>query len=225
LHMQDEANDQLAFYIPAEFEPYAMAGEVPALTRYYLAKVNKSIKNSLISNDDFTQFVEATKKQNNAQIESIQSTMADTLAKNSEGISKEFNIDFAMKIAKMVPLEAHYEGENGFSYSMYINLDTSTANGDEQKAIAATATFVNVSGKLIFLYCYGTRDDLEWTRRASTSWMQTILANNAPPPERTASFSMNWDSVIQGGVIGGILGGLFTLFTLVRSKLKKKKQG
>lgn len=81
-----------------------------------------------------------------------------------------------------------------------------------------------MAGKVIFLYCYGPQKELKWTRNASKAWADMIMANNDQPPSRPSdSLGMDWNKVIEEGMLGAIGGGLFVFIFAVFLKLKKKK--
>ena len=226
LQMVDPDNDQLAYYISNSDVPTAMAGEIPPLDRTFLVKVNKQLKDMVVGAKDFAEFKDVTKRQNKDAFESIKSQMPDLMEGNSEGISKEFDIDFAMQVSQMIPLEPHYEVDNAISHSMYINYGITTEGTKEELIVAVTATYVNVAGKVLFLYCYGLQDELEWTRSASKSWVEQIMNSNTQHPSISAGGrGMDWNKVIEKGTRGAISGGLIALIFGILSIFKKRKKG
>ena len=180
--MGDPMNDLLAFYVNDVDLPAAISGQVPVLERYFVLKVNKDLKGITVGNRDFAEIAQATAQQNKEVLKSVEELLPDLMQDSSEGISKEFDIDFAMSISQMVPLDPHLTTENVFSYSMYINYGVATGGATENDVMAATTTFINVSGKLLFLYSYGPQEDLEWTRSASKMWAIAIDSGNAQAP-------------------------------------------
>lgn len=226
LQMVDPQNNQLAYYISASDIPAAMAGELPSLERTFLLKVNKQLKNMVVGSKDFAELKNMTKSQNKEVFESVKSQIPGLMTGASEGISKEFDVDFALQISQMVPLEPHYEADNALAYSMYINYGVSAEGTKDELIVSATATFVNVSGKVLFLYCYGPQDELEWTRSASKSWAEKVMDSNTQPPARSSGGrGMDWNKVIEKGIVGAITGGLFALIFGVLSLFKKRKKG
>lgn len=226
LQIADPKNDQLAYYISDSDIPMALNGEIPPLEQTFLLKVNKQLKNMVISSEDFADLKNMTKRQNKEFFESIKSQVPGLMKDASEGISKEFNVDFAMQISQMVPLNPHYEADNALSYSMYINYGVSTEGSKDESIVSATATYVNVAGKVLFLYCYGPKGDLEWTRSASKEWAEQIMnSNSQPPAELAGGRGMDWNKVIEKGIIGAVTGGLIALIIGVLSIFRKKKKG
>lgn len=230
LQMVDPKNDQLAYYISDADTPMALNGEIPTLERTFLLKVNKELKNMVIGSKDFADLKNMTKRQNKEFFESIKSQVPDLMKDTSEGISEEYNVDFAMQISQIIPLDPHYEADNALAYSMYINYGVSTEGTKEESIVSATSTYVNIAGKVLFLYCYGPKGDLEWTRSASKEWAEQIMNSNTQPPARSSGGrGMDWNKVIEKGIVGAIVGaitgGLIVLIFGVISFFKKRKKG
>ena len=225
LQMADPKNDQLAYYISDSDVPMAMNGELPPLGRTFLLKVNKQLKDIVIGSKDFAELKNMTKRQNKEIFESLKSKLPGLMKGASEGISKEFDVDFAMQISQMIPLESHYEVDNALSYSMYINYGVTTEGTKEESIVSATATYVNVAGKVLFLYCYGPQGELEWTRNASKSWVDQIMnSNSKPPASSSGSRGWDWNKVIEKGIVGAVTGGLIALIIGALSIFKKRKK-
>lgn len=226
LQMADLKNDQLAYYISDSDTPMALNGEIPTLERTFLLKVNKQLKNMVVGSKDFAELKNMTKRQNKELFESVKSQVPGLMKDTSEGISKEFNVDFAMQISQMIPFDPHYEADNALSYSMYINYGVTTEGTKEESIVSATATYVNVAWKVLFLYCYGPKDDLEWTRSASKKWAEQVMNINAQPPAKSSGGrGLDWNKVIEKGIVGAVSGGLIALIIGVLSIFRKKKKG
>lgn len=223
LQMADPMNDLLAYYIPESEVPTAMSGGIPSSWQNYSLKVNKEIKNLVVGSKEFANIKNAIAQQNQKILESIKAKMPELMGKTSKGVSEEFDVDFAMNLSQMVPLEPHHETDNSFAYSMYLNYSASAEGHEEDFIVAGTVTFLNVSGKILYLYCYGAQEELEWTRNASKSWEEKILKSNTRPPEKSpAGRGVDWSRVVEKGIIGAILGGLIALMFSIFSRFKKK---
>ncbi len=178
LRMSDPFNDQLAFYIPESEVIAATSVETLDLERYYVLKVNKELKNRVVSSKEFSELKTIIKRQNANTAKKVLSQMPEYMDNISKGINKEFDVNVAMKLSNMMPLDSHYEADNSISYSMYINYGFS-ANGESNNfIISQTTTLVNIAGKILFLYCYGSKNDLDWTRNASKRWLEMIVDGN-----------------------------------------------
>jgi hypothetical protein len=217
--MTDPMNDQLAYYVIEADAPAAKRGEIPPLAYTCLLKVNKQIKTAQLSAKDFATLKEATLQVNQQLTKQLKSQIGDQLEKISEGISGEFDIDFAMQLSDVVPLDPHRDDANAFGYSIYIkyaNADSIADGQDEQSGqsvVAASMAMVNASGKVLFLYVYAPEDELESTRKSSSAWADAVLAANSAPPGRSSgtgagSGGFDWKRVLKMAIIGAIIGGL-----------------
>lgn len=223
LQMDDHANDSLAYYIAESDVPVAMSGEMPSLERYFILKVNKKLKDLVVGSKDFTEFKTVIKQTNKQTFKSVEAKMPSLMDKTSKGISKEFDVDFAMKLSQLVPLDPHYETKNALAYSMYMNYGVAVDGSNEDFIVSGTATFVNVAGKILFLYCYGPKEELEWTRSASETWARMVMESNSQPPSKTpGSGGFDWSRILEKGIVGAIIGGLIALMFGIFSSFKKK---
>jgi len=220
--MADPMNDTLAYYIMESDVPTAMAGEIPSLERTFILKVNKQLRNMTVGKNEFSQLKSMTKSQNQQMFEDVKAQIPEHMKNMSQGVSQEFNVDFAMNISQMVPLEPHYEAENALAFSMYINYGVSAGDESIEEIVSATSTFLNASGTVLFLYGYASKDELEWTRSASMSWAESVMAMNSQPPAKSPGRGIDWDKVLEKGLVGGIVGGLFALLFGAASFFKRK---
>jgi len=221
--MVDPMNDTLASYILASEVPAAMAGEMPSMERTCLLKVNKEIRNITIGKNDFSELKSVTKSQNQQIYEKIKSQVPETMQKMSEGLSQEFDVDFAMNVSQVAPLAPHYEAENAMSYSMYINYGISAGQNKSEGVVANTTTFLNASGTVLFLYSYAAKDDLDVTREVSRKWSESVLASNSEPPSKSPRKGIfDWGKIMEKGLIGGVAGGLIALIMGAITFLKRK---
>ncbi len=222
--MADPVNDTLAYYIMESELPTAMAGGMPSLEKTFMLKVNKGLRGMTVGKNDFSQLKGMTKSQNQKVFESVKAQAPDQMKKMSEGVSKEFNVDVAMEISQMVPLDPHYESESALAYSMYLNFGVGAGETKTEEIVSATAIFLNASGTVLFLYGYAPKSELEWTREASRKWAESVMAVNGPPPATSSGGrTFDWGKVMEKGLVGAVAGGLIALFFGVVSRLQRKK--
>ncbi len=219
--MDDQVNDQLAYYIPESDVPAALSGKILSLKRYYLLKVNKKLKDRLVSSRDFSELKNITRQQNKEVFKSVKKKISGTMKKISKGISDEFDVDFALKVSQIVPFEPHYETDNAFAFSMYINYGVMVKGSKEDIIVSATTTILNVSGKVLFLYCYGSKSELEWTRTASKSWAAKVIDSNLLASAVPSVSGIGRNKVIVSVFTGGLIALIFGVFLI----FKKRKNG
>jgi len=221
--MADPVNDTLAYYISESDVPTSMVGDVPILERTFILKVNKQLRSMTTGKDDFSQLKEMVVSQNQQILEEVKSQMPEHMKSMSQGFSREFDVDFALTLSQMIPLEPHHQSENALAYSMYINYGVAVNDESEDVIVAATATFLNTSGVVLFLYSYASQDDLEWTRNASKDWAESVMESNDQPPAKSPGRGIDWDKVIEKGLVGAVVGGLFALLAGAALLFKRKK--
>ncbi len=218
--MTDPVNDTLAFYIAEDGVPTALEGNMPPLDRYFILKVNRKLKHETFGTGDFARLRASVAAENRKIFEEIQAKLPELTRQLGSNVSKEFDIDFAIEIAQMLPLDPHLEEDNAFAYSMFINYGTRSGGESGSHIVPATATFLNLSGRLLFLYAYGVKEDLEWTRSASAEWHRALLAANDAPPSGSRT-GISWSGVGRQALVGGLIGAVAALLL---GLLKKKKR-
>ncbi|MDH5179035.1 MAG: hypothetical protein OEZ39_16640 [Gammaproteobacteria bacterium] len=174
----DQRNDRLGYYISKNDLSKAKAGDIPLFKKYFVLKVSKRLKNARLDTKFFTQLKNDARQANENDLKSLQEKIPDLFDKTSESIRKEFDLDTAIKITKLIPLKPHRETKNSFSYSMYINYGGKIGGSETESFISATATMLHIKDKVLFLFCYGEQKDLAWTRTASRKWEESILSSN-----------------------------------------------
>ena len=218
---EDPMNDTLARYIMESDVPAAMAGEIPSLERTFTLKVNKELRNITIGKNDFSEFKSIIKADNQQIFEEVKALIPETMNDISQKVSQEFDADFNMNISQIVPLEPHFEDENAIAYSMYANLGISAGNENMKEIVAATCTFLNAAGTVLFLYSYAPKDELDWTKSASMSWAKSVMASNSQPPVKSPGRGYDWNNVVERGLVGAIVGGLFAIIATLFKRNKE----
>ncbi len=146
------------------------------------------------------------------------------LRDTGRGLREEFGADLELEVSDVVPLEPHEESENLLGYSMFFRETVSTGGGSEVHGVAVTSTLVLVSGKVLFLYCYGPKEDLEWTRKAAGEWARAILAcNPLEAPRASRLTAIDWADVAADALTGAAVALLTTLLAGYLVKRRKNR--
>ena len=212
----DPGNEMLAYYISESDATIALEGEIPGLERTLVLKINKQLKELTVSRADFKELKGFVKKQNQEIFEKVLADTAQPMSQMSEGLSKEFDIDFAMQVSQVIPMEAHAETVDTIAYSMYINYGLKVEDEGTEGVVAATVTYANASGALLLLFSYAPEEQLEWTRSSAQKWADDVLAHNDAPPEKTLRKGIGWQQVLTVVILASIL-------MLIRSIVQKKR--
>ena len=193
----DTSNETLAYYIEQTDVPAALAGEAPDLDRTLNLAIIKELKNVTVGKSYFSKFKTVLKEDNEKIHKDTVAQRAPEFTKQfSEGVSKDFNVDFSVGISAMVPLAPHHETENAISSSTYIS-DSGSVNGETSTSTSVnTQTLVNIGGTVLTLNCDAPRPEVEWSREASMKWLESVLASNTPLLNHSNGF---WRRLSEGG--------------------------
>lgn len=219
------SNEQLAFYIQESDVPTAMSGALPKLNRYFSLQLNKKLKGTFVTTKDFGNFKSVIKRQNADLYKSLENKLPGLYDSNSKQISKTFDKQIALRLTTMIPLDVHFEGNNAFAYSFFGKLGVTTEGDQKELILSGTCSFVNVAGKVVFLYCYGKQDDLEWTRRASRDWTEQII-NNASEAQKTtanAVYDLDWGKAGERAFAGVTAVAVVSLASYLVSKSRRNR--
>lgn len=181
--MVDPANDMLAYYIRESDVPAALAGELPMLERTFALKAIKQLRNVSVSKGRFLGIKLDVKRQNQKTFDELKSKMPRLMNKASQLLGQEFDVNAAIEISSVVPLEMHYEAEDAFSFSVFLKYDVAVDAYNESSIVSSTVTLLNSSGAVLSFASFGSKDDLEWTRDACLNWARSVEESNIPPPE------------------------------------------
>lgn len=88
-----------------------------------------------------------------------------------------------------------------------------------------TTTLPQARDKVLFLYCYGSEADLEWTRSTSRAWAAEVLRLN-PTSESTSAHTRARGSFVAARAAAMVLiGHGAALMGLLLSMLRKRQAG
>jgi len=224
-------NEQFALFVPEAEAIAAARGEIPQFERKFYIQTSKKLVHPFVSSVDFAELKRAIKTQNADALKEAERQMPGLLQKVNEGIAQDYKVNLNLAVDQMVPLPPHYETERGLAYSMFLKF---RANDESGKPTvfegSATATFVHLQGKVLFLYVNAEKSALQWCRNESQRWADAIIAANpstgeiAAREERSSRSGFNWNKVLTNALIGAVIGGIVGGLNVLR-KRKQKKTG
>lgn len=178
-HFVAPGNEEFVGFVAEEGAPAARRGEVPDMMRRFSVQTAKSLKLTMFSEEEFQELSSIVRTENAALIEAVEEEIPAATEQVNRGVKDDYDVDLALEITQMLPLPVHDFSRRTLAYSAYAKYSVNDENGRPAPFVATlTATFVHVEGKVLFLYCYGGEDDLEWTRDISKAWAEAILASN-----------------------------------------------
>lgn len=209
-------NTSLALFISEDAVPGALAGDIPDLTRRFSIQVMNKLLTRNVGASDFLALKQSIKASNEKTYEAVKQQLPGLLTKASADLSEYYDTTFLMKVGGLVPLPVHHEDAHSIASSTIARYEYDYGGGNKEvDIVAGTNTILHVNGRVIFLYAYGRKDDLEWTRLVSKDWANAIVVANGRTATSTGASarpSGNVASGIDGGkvaskaVVGGVIG-------------------
>lgn len=225
------SNQQYALFISDESATIAKKGGTPESPRKFALQVPKQIIKPTIAKADFAKFKSILKTQNEKLMKQAEAEMPGIVKKMTDGLSKNYDVNLNVTSLQMLPLPPHDETDRSLAFSTLLkfNIDDGTGNTTPEESIVTT-TAVHIKGKVILLYVYGAKTDLDWTKTASKTWATRIIAENpstgtvAKQENKSrpakSSAGIDWTKALISGAVAAVVGGIAALISMI---LKKKK--
>jgi len=209
-------NTLLVSFISQEDVPTALDGKIPRLTRRFSVQSSKEALTHSMTSAEFSQLKQLFRAQGEQRIHQLKDKYAELFANASQEVSKQLDVNMLIDIGGVVPLPPHHESEKIFSSSMFMTSNVTLESGEDfSEVVSATSSLVYVNRRLMFLYVYGDKNDLEWTQSISKAWAESIVASNTESEIRTSSQQtsrgFNWDRVLSKGIGGAISAAFIVL--------------
>jgi hypothetical protein len=144
----------------------------------------------------------------------------------NKGVKKEFDLDAAFSVSSIIPSPVHLDTPQLLAFSTLTQYEVRDDTGNAaQETVAGTTIVALVRGKLLYLYCYADKSDMEWTRQISRQWAEDILAANPGEPEPRDALStlirrIDWRKVGLCGLVGAVVGAIVVL---LKNRSKKRQ--
>lgn len=225
-HFVPATNEQLTLYIAEADAPAALAKDLPSLTRRLHVQLPKKLVGHSLTASQFKQLQQMAK----ADSEKLHERARDSLdlSAASKVASRLLDASMVIKAGGVVPMPYHEESDRTIASSMLMVNEVGTDSGvAHSEVISATSTYVFVKDKLLFLYVYGSKDDLEWTREKSKEWAAAVVKANAPTVESpndyrsSAGGSIDWGRVMEKSVSGAFVGLIIALIAWFVGRYKE----
>lgn len=172
-------NLSLALFIPEDEVVSALSGEVPPMVRRYWVQTSKPAAARTFAPEHFAQMRVAMRAQQEAVAERLRAEIPGMANPAFGEISEKFHPDVLMRMGGVVTLPMHHEDANSIHVSMISRLEHKARDGSSSAVIVpSTYAIVNVKNRIVFLYVYGDKDDLAWTREQAKRWVRAVVAAN-----------------------------------------------
>ncbi len=155
-------------------------GEDVELFRYINIESEKAISAVSVSSAKFAELRGLLGDRFGDLFNSAKEKLPDLLDKANQDLSEEISADVAVQLGGLVPLPIHAETDNAIAFSMYMTVGRAVDGSDVgANVVAATTVFLHVKDKVLFVYVYGRKSDLEWTRETAATFASNILEANS----------------------------------------------
>jgi hypothetical protein len=172
-------NVELVAFIPKDEAPIAARGELPDTARYFIVEIARSIIYREASSSDFAEVKNNVSDTIQETARRVEQQFPDLMKSVNNSITKKYGVDFGGATVSAVPLPIHTDSSNTFAYSMFVKYKLKAGHGHApSNAMVVTTTFVNIRGKILFLYCYSRSGNLVWSRSASKDWAKAVIDAN-----------------------------------------------
>ncbi len=206
-----------------------LRGEDVELNRYVNVESEKGISAISVSSGQFAELRSILRNQIDELYANVEKQLPQMVDEGNKTVSAEFAADIAIELGGLAPLPIHLDTDHAIANSMFMTVGVAVDGDDVQSSVlAATSLTLHVKDKVIFLYVYGSKSDLNWTRQVAAMWATDIVAANPmSTAERRAvdksdSFGINWSQVLEKALIGALVVGLIAFVSLFFRKNKKE---
>ena len=221
-------NEEFVAFIPERDVPAALEGDLPDIHRRFTVQSAKNLIELSVSTSDFAKLKDIIKSQNNELMAKVERQIPGLTKKMNEGITKQYEVELALSVSKMMLMPVHEETDRTLAYSTLIKYDMKDENGKPAPFVAAvTATFAHVKGKVLFLYSHAEESGLEWSKKASQQWVNAVVAANQSDLEGSlkealpsAVSGIDWGRVGAKAIAGAVIGLLIGLIVWAINRSK-----
>lgn len=212
-------NYRLATFVPELLLKETPNGEFPRLFRRASVQVEKTSLRLVVSVSQFADLCRQMREQYEQMLADAEKKLPG-IQENIEGrVAEEFDVDIHTSNISVIPLTPHDESSSSFSFSVLARGET-TVDGSSLGTdfVAGTTTLLHTKDRVLFLYVWGPRDDLEWTRQVSRDWASSIRRANAKSfeevfgPGRSDRSRFKWKKVVGNAIAAGVLGLVAAVF-------------
>lgn len=222
-------NIRFATFVTTEAgEALAAGDESYELDRYVNVETETGISTASVSRAGFAELRETVRTQIEELYANTLVQLPELAAAGDKTVSEAFSADIEMEVGSVVPLPTHLDTDEMMAHSIYMTVGAAL-NGEDvgTDTLAATTLFLHVKDKVLFLYAYGAKSDLAWTREKTVEWARDIIAANPLNAEEQAAVDapatsgIDWGRVSGRALIGGLAGLVIGLFSFLMNRRKK----
>jgi hypothetical protein len=218
--------------VPTETAETLLSGEYVDLPRFFNIESERAMMDRSVSTSDFAELRAYLSSQLEQLFVTVEETVGEVVDQSNAALSESYGAEVKADVGETVPLSVHTNTENKLAFTSKTTVGgTFDGAASEPDTIITTSLILHVQDKVLFLYVYGTGDDIEWTRRQAAAWGDAILAANPLSSEAQAAreeadaFGIDWNSVLRNAAIGAVAGGLIAFIASIFRRRRKTDDG
>ena len=182
--MTPATNRLLAIFMSQADIDSALAGQQPAMSRYFMAQTLRQTESSQISEGEFDQVKTMLRQQYQSLLNQIGPKVQDELNRAAREIGRDVGQEsLSLKAGELKGLEVFDERAASISLLAATKYQVQVGERVEEVPMAMGITTAVIKGKLVYFYAYSvfrSAADLEWVRSATREWLPLAASSNPP---------------------------------------------
>jgi len=224
------ANQQLALFLESAKAVEVRAGGIPQAERRISVETPRKAAEMILTDKDFAAVSRGFSRSMQGQADELRSKTNAQLKATGKGATQDLGVETSFVVKDMTAYPPHLSTDQAVALSvLQTNLITSGGVAEEY-VNTTTAAVVHVNGKLLFVYVYGGKKDLDWTRITTREIVDSMLSNAtkapvvSPASARDSGYAagVEWGRIAAKAVAYGILGLIVAGIAALWRRLTKK---
>ena len=180
--MTPATNRLLAIFMAQADIDSAVAGQPPAMSRYFMAQTLRQTESSQISEGEFGQVKTMLRQQYQSLLKQIGPKVQSELDRAAREIGRDAGQEsLSLKTGELKGLEVFDERAGSISLLAATQYQVQVGDRVDEVPMAMGITTAVIKGKLVYFYAYSIyrgAADLEWVRSVTRDWLPLAASSN-----------------------------------------------
>ena len=182
--MTPASNRLLAIFMSQADINSALAGQQPAMARYFMAQTLRQTESSQISEADFAQVKTLLRQQYQSLLTELGPKVQNELDRAAREMGRDLGQDLlVLKAGELKGLEVFDERAASISLLAATKYRVQVGDNVSEVPMAMGITTAVIRGKLVYFYAYSvfqSAADLDWVRSVTRAWLPLAASSNPP---------------------------------------------
>ncbi len=182
--MTPATNRLLAIFMAQTDIDSSLAGQQPAMSRYFMAQTLRQTETSQISEGEFGQVKTMLRQQYQSLLKQIGPKVQGELDRAAREIGQDAGQEsLSLKTGELKGLEVFDERAGSISLLAATQYQVQVGDRVNEVPMAMGITTAVIKGKLVYFYAYSVyrgAADLEWVRSVTRDWLPLAVSSNQP---------------------------------------------